>query len=85
MCVEMSDKFWDFGTQRSVQMSGQMVLFDWKAGVVVRTRLPQVAKVTLNVRTWTWIRRLVVKHQVLDEVVCSSLHAPLFFVCLHLS
>ena len=38
MCV-------DFWTQMSVQMSGQMVLFDWKAGVVVRTRPPQVAKV----------------------------------------
>ena len=30
----MSNKFWDFGTQKS--MSGQMVLFDWKAGVVDR-------------------------------------------------
>ena len=57
MCVEMSDKCWDFGTQKSVQVvSGQIVPFDWKAGVVVRTRPPQVAKVTLNVLPSTTLR-----------------------------
>ena len=74
MCVEMSDEFWD-------PKVGTNVLFDWKASVVVRTRHPQVAKVTLNAPTWTWIRSLLVssiKCWMRSCVLVSMLHYVLF-------
>ena len=73
--------YWDAGLILGFepqQMPGRMVLFDWKVGVVVRTRPPQVAKVTLNVRTWTWTRVSGIKCWVRSCVRVSMLPYFLF-------